>query len=137
MTAAAPFFWQSRVYWEDTDASGVVYYANYLRYMERARTEWLRQRGWSQQQLAIDPGILFTVANVNIDYLKPAKLDDALWVSCAPEPEGRVTLAFVEQIRRDSAGGDVLINARVRVACVDAIRFRPRRLPDFVLEVVA
>lgn len=130
----APFFWPARVYWEDTDAGGIVYYANFLRFMERARTEWLRQRGWSQQALAVDPGILFTVANVSVDYLKPARLDDLLQVSCAPAPEGRVTLLFAQQIRRGAPDGDVLVNASVRVACVDAIKRRPRRLPDFVLQ---
>lgn len=137
MTTAEPFFWQARVYWEDTDGGGIVYYANYLRFMERARTEWLRARGWSQQQLANDPGILFTVANLTIDYLKPAVLDDVLWISCIPQAEGRVTVNFMQQIRRGAADGVLLIDAHVRVACIDAQRKRPKRLPEFVLEGLA
>lgn len=129
-----PFQWQARVYWEDTDGGGIVYYANYLRFMERARTEWLRARGWSQQQLARESGILFTVANVNVDYLKPARLDDLLFISCAPQPEGRVTLSFAQQIRRDAPDGELLIDGKVRVACVDAQRMKPKRLPQFVVE---
>jgi acyl-CoA thioester hydrolase len=131
---AAPFHWQARVYWEDTDGGGIVYYANYLRFMERARTEWLRARGWSQQELANDPGILFTVANVNVDYLKPARLDDLLFISCAPQLDGRITLNFVQQIRRGAPDGDLLVDGKVRVVCVDAAKMRPKRLPEFVLE---
>lgn len=130
----SPFFWQTRVYWEDTDGGGVVYYANYLRFMERARTEWLRARGWSQQALASDPGILFTVANVEIEYRKPARLDDVLFVSCDPRPEGRVTLSFGQTVHRGGCDGELLAAAKIRVACVGAGTFRPKRLPDFVLE---
>ena len=137
MNASASFWWPSRVYWEDTDGGGVVYYANYLRFLERARTEWLRGRGWSQQALALDPGILFTVTNVNINYKSPARLDDQLLIGCAPEPEGRIRLAFDQQIRRGASDGDVLVEARVVVACVDAKTFRPKRLPGFVLEGLA
>jgi len=78
------FSWPARVYWEDTDGGGIVYYANYLRYLERARTEWLRSLGFSQQQLARDPGIVFAVVSLNIEYRRPAKLDDELLVTCEP-----------------------------------------------------
>ena len=135
MTAAdrAPFAWAVRVYWEDTDGGGIVYYANYLRFMERSRTEWLRARGGSQQQLATESSLLFTVVSVQIDYQQPARLDDALVVTCEPEPDGRVTMRFVQRIHRDSLAGPVLAAAVVRVACVDAKTLKPKRIPEFVL----
>jgi len=122
------------VYWEDTDGGGIVYYANYLRYLERARTEWLRSLGFSQQQLARDPGIVFAVVSLNIDYRRPAKLDDELLVTCEPSVEGAVTIRFAQRIHRKDAGDSntLLVEADVRVACVDASTLRPRRLPDFL-----
>ncbi len=129
---AAGFEWPVRVYWEDTDAGGVVYYANYLKFMERARTEWLRALGYSQQALATDPGILFMVVNLDIEYFRPARLDDALRVSCAPERDGRVTMRFLQQIVRESPTRELLVAAKLRVACLDARTLRPRRVPDFV-----
>src|SRR5688572_8248036 len=89
-----PFAWPVRVYYEDTDAGGVVYYANYLKFMERARTEWLRRLGFSQQQLVAAQGFVFMVVEVNVKYKKPARLDDELLVSCTPEPEGRASMWF-------------------------------------------
>jgi len=128
------FSWPARVYWEDTDGGGIVYYANYLRYLERARTEWLRSLGFSQQQLARDPGIVFAVVSLNIDYRRPAKLDDELLVTCEPSVEGAVTIRFAQRIHRKDAGDSktLLVEADVRVACVDASTLRPRRLPDFL-----
>lgn len=126
------FEWPVRVYWEDTDAGGVVYYANYLKFLERARTEWLRALGFSQQALATDPGILFMVVNLDVEYFRPARLDDALRVSCAPERDGRVTMRFRQRIVRDSAARELLVAANLRVACLDARTLRPRRVPDFV-----
>jgi len=119
----------ARVYWEDTDAGGVVYYANYLRFLERARTEWLRARGHHQNELAATLGILFAVAEVNIRYRAPARLDDLLVVSCEPQAEGGASVVFRQQIRREGADGDLLAEASVRVVCVGADDFRPRRLP--------
>lgn len=126
-----------RVYWEDTDGGGVVYYANYLRFLERARTEWLRARGYSQQDLAERAGILFMVLGVNIEYRAPARLDDALIVTCEPEPEGRTTAVFTQKIyreRADLAGPEreLLVEARVRVVCVDAKSLRPRRMAEYI-----
>ena len=131
---AGAFTWPARVYWEDTDAGGIVYYANYLRFLERARTEWLRSLGHSQELLAREAGILFTVVSLNVDYRKPARLDDELTITCAPQTEGAVTLRFAQQIyRKDGPGNDtLLVEANVRVACVDAATMRPRRLPDFL-----
>jgi acyl-CoA thioester hydrolase len=123
------FTWRARVYWEDTDGGGVVYYANYLKFMERARTEWLRAMGHSQSELADQYGYVFAVAEVKVNYRKPARLDDELLITCVPVPEGRVSISFKQTISR----GDVLLTeGEVRVACVDAKTFRPRALPDFI-----
>ena len=127
------FAWRTRVYWEDTDGGGVVYYANYLKYMERARTEWLRQLGHSQSELAETYGFVFAVAEVKVNYRKPARLDDELMVSCVPVPEGRVSIRFQQTIRRVAADGATLLTeGDVRVVCVDAKSFRPRALPEFI-----
>ena len=124
------FSWPARVYWEDTDGSGIVYYANYLRFLERARTEWLRALGHSQAQLAVQRGIVFSVVSITVNYRRPARLDDALAITCEPRAEGRASLRFVQQVRR---GEELLADADVRVACLDAATLRPKRLPGFVL----
>ena len=133
------FSWPARVYWEDTDGGAIVYYANYLRFLERARTEWLRAQGHSQLALAREPGILFTVVSVQVDYRAPARLDDELEITCAPRPEGAATLRFAQRIYRTEAArrAELLVEAQVRVACVDAATLRPRRLPQFLREAVA
>ena len=132
------FSWPARVYWEDTDGGAVVYYANYLRYLERSRTEWLRARGHSQQQLAREPGILFTVVSLEVDYRAPARLDDELEITCEPRSEGAASLRFEQRIyRSDPQRRAPLLEAQVRVACVDAQSFRPRRLPQFLLDALA
>jgi acyl-CoA thioester hydrolase len=128
------FVWSARVYWEDTDGGGVVYYANYLRFLERARTEWLRAMGHSQTGLAEDPGVLFAVAEVHVHFHRPARLDDLLVISCAPSLEGATTLLFKQQIHRDDAHRELLASARVRVVCVGSESFRPRRLPQAIMQ---
>ena len=128
--AATSFAWPVRVYWEDTDAGGIVYYANYMRFMERARTEWLRAQGHAQSELAEKFGFVFAVAEVKLQYRRPARLDDELTISCVPVPEGRASIRFQQVIRR---GDEVLVEGEVRVACVDAKTFRPRRLPEFIV----
>jgi acyl-CoA thioester hydrolase len=120
-----------RVYWEDTDGGGIVYYGNYLRFLERARTEWLRARGVSQGALRADAGIQFSVVSVNVSYRRPAQLDDALTVTCEPQADGRASVRFAQRIFR---GEELLLDADVRVACLDAKTLRPKRLPEFVLE---
>lgn len=127
------FSWPARVYWEDTDGGGVVYYANYLKFLERARTEWLRAQGYSQTDLVKDPGIIFVVANLSIDYRRPARLDDALEISCEAEMDGNVCMRFAQAIRR---GGEVLVEANVRVACLDAQSFRPKRIPAGIASAI-
>jgi acyl-CoA thioester hydrolase len=133
------FSWPARVYWEDTDAGGIVYYANYLRFLERARTEWLRQRGFSQQRLQREAGMLFTVVSLEIEYRSPARLDDELEVSCEPQPQGPASLRFAQSIHRRAAAGarQLVVEASVRVACLDARTLRPRRLPAFLFEARA
>ena len=126
----SPFRWASRVYWEDTDGGGIVYYGNYLRFLERARTEWLRSLGFSQLKLAEDPGVLFAVVSLNIEYRRPAKLDDELLITCEPAIEGAASVRFVQRIYRGA--DELLVEASVRVACIDARTLRPKRLPDFL-----
>jgi acyl-CoA thioester hydrolase len=117
-----------RVYYEDTDAGGVVYHTGYIRYFERARTEWLRALGYSQQKLAQEVGVLFTVVDLSVSYMKPARLDDELQVLARVDATGGASLEFGQEVR--NADGAVLAQARVRVACVDRVSLRPRRLPS-------
>ncbi len=124
------FTWAARVYWEDTDGGGIVYYANYLRFLERARTEWLRSLGHSQQELARTPGILFAVAGLSIEYRRPARLDDELTITCEPRSERATVITFAQRIL---AHERLLVEADVRVVCVDARTLKPKRLPDFLL----
>ena len=129
------FSWAARVYWEDTDGGGIVYYANYLRLLERARTEWLRSLGHSQQQLAQTPGILFAVAGLSVEYRRPARLDDELTITCEPRGERATAMRFVQRVYR-APGGDLLVEADVRVVCLDARTLRPKRLPDFLTDAL-
>lgn len=122
------FVWSIRVYWEDTDASGVVYHANYLRWLERARTEWLRTRGLDQENMRTKLGIAFTLASLEIRYLKPARLDDVLEVRTEVSEIKRASFGFRQTVVR-AASGELLTEASVRAACVDAATFRPVPMP--------
>jgi acyl-CoA thioester hydrolase len=128
------FVWPVRVYWEDTDAGGVVYYANYLRFLERARSEWLRHLGIEQTELARRDNVVFVVRQVNADYLRPARFDDLLAVHCRVEELGRASLVMAQEVRR---GEQCLLAARVRVACVDRNAFRPAKIPPHVMHRLA
>jgi len=131
----SPFRWASRVYWEDTDGGGIVYYANYLRFLERARTEWLRSLGHSQRELAKESGIIFTVVSLEIAYRRPAKLDDELVITCEPQGEGAASIRFAQRIYRGQQDASaLLVEANVRVACLDARTLRPKRLPEFLVK---
>jgi acyl-CoA thioester hydrolase len=132
------FSWPARVYWEDTDGGGIVYYANYLRFLERARTEWLRSLGYSQQSLAREPGIVFTVVSLTVEYRRPARLDDELTITCEPRGDRAATIRFEQAIFRGRglAEEPPLLTAAVRVACVDARTFKPRRLPESLTNVL-
>jgi acyl-CoA thioester hydrolase len=117
------FTFPVRIYYEDTDAGGVVYYANYLKFLERCRSEWLRANGFWQARLLRDAGIVFVVRSVNIDYLKPARLDDLVTVSLDVEKIARSQIFFRQEIRRgDPQGGngpeEVLASGRVQIVCV-------------------
>ncbi len=125
------FVWPVRVYWEDTDAGGVVYYANYLKFLERARSEWLRSLGFEQDEMAERDGVLFVVRRVEADYLSPARFNDLLTVSSRLVEIGRASLQMAQTIAR---GDKPLFEARVRVACVDAHDFRPVRIPAHISE---
>jgi acyl-CoA thioester hydrolase len=131
------FSWPARVYWEDTDGGGIVYYANYLRFLERARTEWLRTFGVSQHELAREAGIVFAVVSLSIQYRRPAKLDDELIITCEARLEGAASVRFAQQVHRAGAPETPLVEADVLVACVDAQSLRPKRLPAFLTNALA
>jgi acyl-CoA thioester hydrolase len=130
----SPFRHTLRVYWEDTDAGGVVFYANYLRFFERARTEWLRHLGVQQQALREATGAIFVVTDAQVGFRAPARLDDELQVSVELRHAGRAQLRIAQQARR---GDDLLAEGEIRIGCVDAGTFRPRRIPNEVLNLLA
>jgi acyl-CoA thioester hydrolase len=123
------FWWPVRVYYEDTDSGGVVYHASYLRYMERARTEWLRALGVEQDVLRRDHGVIFAVYSLRLDFLRPAVFNDSLHVSAVPTEWGRASLVFEQRIRRAE---ETLCQGVVKVACLDAASFRPRPIPRVI-----
>ena len=129
MTIEMPsaFTWTVRVYYEDTDAGGIVYYANYLKFFERARTEWLRHADVGQQTLRAEHAALFVVKQCSIDYHAPAVLDDVIQLTISIEKLGRASVQFVQQAWR---GATLLTSARVKVGCVDAATLKPRAIPD-------
>jgi acyl-CoA thioester hydrolase len=116
-----------RVYWEDTDGGGVVYYANYLRYFERARTEWLRNRGQDQSRLKAEQDLVFAVRRIEVDYRLPARLDDEIRVTAAVVEVGRSRVRFEQTICR---GDELLAEAVVHTACLHASSFKPARIPE-------
>jgi acyl-CoA thioester hydrolase len=132
------FTWPVRVYWEDTDGGGIVYYANYLKYFERARTEWLRALGLEQRKLQETTGGLFVVSEANIKYLRSARLDDLLHVTARLSELGRTSFAIEQQVRLPAANAhdaaQVLCTASVRVGWIDGATFRPTRMPVSVVE---
>ena len=120
------FEWPVRVYYEDTDGGGVVYHANYLKFMERARSEWLRSLGFEQTKLKIQMRIVFVVRKLKLQYLHPAKFDDALIVGTNLVSAGRSLLEFEQTIQRNNA---LLTRATIEVVCVDADQFKPVSIP--------
>ena len=127
------FQWPVRVYYEDTDAGGVVFYANYLKFFERARTEMLRNLGFEQDQLIVEQQIIFVVRSVQIDYLKPARFNESLNVSAKITVAKKASLNFEQIITRDE---DVLCKGNVRVACLNTNSMKPKAIPDFLLEKI-
>jgi len=129
----AAFEWPVRVYWEDTDAGGIVFYANYLKYFERARTEWLRSLGISQQTLRQSSGGMFVVSETAVRYLAPARLDDELLVTAQLLKGGRGSLTIAQQAHLKN-GGQRLCEATIRIGWVNASTLRPDRIPATVLQ---
>lgn len=127
--AMARFTWPVRVYYEDTDLGGVVYYANYLKFLERARSEWLRHLGVSQSRLLEAERVLFAITAVDVRYLKPARFEDELTVTVDLRKLRRASMAFGQEIRRGGADGELVCTAQVTAACIDADTLRPRALP--------
>jgi acyl-CoA thioester hydrolase len=118
-----------RVYWEDTDAGGVVYHASYLRFMERARTDWLRAIGIDQAKLIRDERLQFVVVEAQIRYHRPARFGDQLQVSVLVTERGGVSVTMTQEIRLGSADGELLVSATIRAACLDSDSLKPRPLP--------
>ena len=127
------FAWPVRVYWEDTDAGGVVYHARYLHYFERARSEWLRAAGIGQDELRAARGIVFVVHRMELRFNRPARLDDLLGATVAPH-ELRGASFHVDQALHREPDAAPLVEARVRVACIDAATFRPRPIPPDLID---
>ena len=131
----AGFKWPVRVYWEDTDAGGIVFYANYLKFFERARTEWLRSFGIEQQQLKSQTGGMFVVAETTIRYKRPARLDDALIVTATLQQIGHASMTIFQQVLIQDSGHDaVLCEGTIRIGWVDATSMQPARIPKIVAQ---
>ena len=132
-----------RVYWEDTDAGGVVFYANYLKFFERARTEWLRSLGFGQERMRVETGPMFVVTETSLRYLRPARLDDLLDVTVRVEHAGRAQMTIAQQVWRHgdaTAGtpaGVLLAQGTIRIGCVNAGTFKPQRIPISISESIA
>ena len=133
MTIEARFSWPTRIYWEDTDAGGVVYHARYVAFMERARTEWMRALGYGQEAMRCGDGQVFVVRAMSLDFLKPAKLDDALTTTVELLQCRRASLLMAQAVMRDD---QVLATAQVRLAAVGARDFRPQALDDTLYAVL-
>lgn len=141
MSVGRPVFtWDVRVYWEDTDAGGIVFYANYLKFFERARTEWLRQLGLGQQALREQTGGMFVVSDCRLQYRQSARLDDLLLVTAAPVEIGKASLTIAQSalLKPQRAGVEpaLLCDGSIRIGWVDAATLRPRRIPAEVLQVL-
>jgi acyl-CoA thioester hydrolase len=132
----ADFQWQIRVYYEDTDSGGVVYYANYLRFMERARTEWVRMLGFEQDALIRDDGVLFAVKSASLEYRRPARFNDQLAVTVRLVERRRASLRFEQVVSRPGDEGGPLCTAQIRIACLDAGSLSPRPIPAKVYKEI-
>ncbi len=133
----AVFTWPVRVYYEDTDLGGVVYHANYLKFLERARSEWLRYLGFEQDELRERLGIQFVIAGIKLDYHRAARFNDQLTVSVTLAGMQRASLVFTQVIRVISADAALVCSADVRVACVDSLNFKPKPLPREIVAELA
>lgn len=132
---AAPFDWPVRVYWEDTDAGGIVFYANYLKFFERARTEWLRTLGIEQARLREQAGGMFIVSDTAVRYLRPARLDDELRVTAELTEAGRASMTLRQQALQYGSG-ELVAEGTIRIGWVDAATLRPARIPAVILDAL-
>jgi acyl-CoA thioester hydrolase len=128
------FTWPVRVYYEDTDAGGIVFYANYLKFFERARTEWLRASGVNQQKMKDDYQCMFVVKATAVEYHAPARLDDELKLTVTVERLGRASVHFVQEAL---CGDRLLVTGKIKVGCVDAIKVRPTAIPNEIFDLIA
>jgi acyl-CoA thioester hydrolase len=126
-----PFNWPIRVYYEDTDAGGVVFYANYLKFMERARTELLRAKGFEQDELIANEGIIFAVRAIKVEYIKPAQFNQLLQISAEITQIKKASLEFFQQITHHD---QILVTGEVRIACLDAKTLKPKAIPQNLLK---
>lgn len=124
------FLWPVRVYYEDTDSGGVVYYANYLKFMERARSEWLRSLGYEQDELNEKEGVIFAVRSIQLDYKKPARFNDLLHVTAQVIKQGKASITFFQQITKAHSDGSVLCEGQIKIACLDSKTMRPVPIPE-------
>ncbi len=135
MSASSPeFTWPIRVYYEDTDMQGVVYYANYFRFMERARTEWIRSLGIEQDEFLREKRRLFVVVDTRAEFRQPARFNDELVVTVELEERARASFLLRQRIHRGSLDGELICEGSVRAACIDADTSKPARLPDLLFE---
>ena len=130
---AAHFHHPVRVYWEDTDAGGIVFYANYLKFFERARTEWLRALGHSQQEMVDTTGCMFVVQETTVRYIRPARLDDVLTVTVDVRERGRASLRIAQQAW---CGERLLAEGDIRIGCVERATMKPHRIPSPIFEAI-
>ena len=129
------FKWSVRVYYEDTDAGGVVYYANYLKFMERARTEYLRHKGFEQDQLIEQQNIIFAVRSVQCDYKSPARFNDDLTVTAKIIELKKASMLFEQKIVKNNQPNKILCQGQIRIACLHADNFKPCAIPNSIMEV--
>jgi len=122
-----------RCYWEDTDAGGIVFYANYLKFFERARTEWLRSFDFGQERMKQEQGAMFVVSETSVRYLSPARLDDLLHITVEVREFGRASMLVFQQAWR---GDCLLAEGTIRIGCVSAATLKPTRIPVSIVEVV-
>ena len=136
-----PFEFPVRIYWEDTDAGGIVFYANYLKFMERGRTEWLRSLGIEQQRLRDEVGGMFVVSEANIKYLQPARLDDELVVTAQLQSAGRASMTIAQQVllkpKQPTDTPALLCTGTIRIGWVDAASMRPARIPPTLIQILS
>ncbi len=140
-SSTMPFTHSIRIYWEDTDAGGIVFYANYLKFMERGRTEWLRSLGIEQQRLRDEVGGMFVVSEATIKYLQPARLDDELVVTAQLQSAGRASMAILQQVllkpKQPTDTPVLLCEGTIRIGWVDAASMRPARIPPTLIQTIS